>query len=126
MNLPIVINSFFFNQLYPDGLNLDNSFINKLEFDYNGPSIYVYFNTKKMPSIIPKKWNITDNIVQIVLEFIEIEIINFSGWGVKNKSSVQFIDSEEKFICSITGSEVDLKFYYKHIRINRISSYREE
>ena len=117
-------NSHFLKSLYPDGLNLDILTINKVTFDWNGPSVEIYFHTQQKPVNPPKKWSKEFDTVVIQLHFIEISGLNFSDWGTQNKVKLSWNFRTPSHEISVIGEDCNLRFKAKWVDLKRVQGYQ--
>lgn len=118
-----LLRSEYFKILYPEGLDLNNSFISNIDFSYDGPSLTISVHCNKLPLNKPIKWDLEDNFILIKIEFINIKDLLFNKWGLKNVINFDLKIVNDNYLIEIKGNEINLNFSCDFICINSISSY---
>lgn len=115
--------SHFLKNLYPQGLDLDEIILDSVHLSYDGPTLKLYIQSKKLPESPPKKWTSQYDTVRIELELFETSAIDMRRWGRQNLCDVKISKSDETLRVHVKGEDCSIEVQTKWIYFRSISPF---
>lgn len=123
IDINIIRESHFLRNLYPQGLDLDGVVLDSIHFSYDGPTLKLYIQSKKLPESPPKKWTSQYNTVRIELELFETSLVEVRRWGRQNLCDVKILEGDGLLKVDIKGEDCSIEVQTKWVYFKSISPF---